>query len=42
MYFRYFVIIPLENGMAIHLNKRESPLPKDALCQVWLKSVQVS
>ena len=28
--------LPLEMGMALHLNKLESP-PKDALCQVWLK-----
>ena len=28
---------PLEKGGALHLNKPESPLPKDALCQVWLK-----
>ena len=27
----------LEKGMALHLNKFESPSPKDALCQVWLK-----
>ena len=38
MFFRYLVIIfPLEKGGALHLNKRESPSPKDALCQVWLK-----
>ena len=29
-----------EKGVALHLNKLESPLPKDALCQVWLKSAQ--
>ena len=23
--------------MALHLNKLESPSPKNALCQVWLK-----
>ena len=23
--------------MVLHLNKLESPSPKDALCQVWLK-----
>ena len=23
--------------MALYLNKLEFPLPKDALCQVWLK-----
>ena len=27
--------LPLEKGGALHLNKLESPLPKDALCQVW-------
>ena len=37
MYFRYFVIFsPLEKGGALHLNKLESPSPKDALWQVWL------
>ena len=43
--FKYFVnvfslfrnYLPLENGIALHLNKLESPSPKDALCQVWLK-----
>ena len=29
--------LPLEKGWALHLNKLESPSPKDALCQVWLK-----
>ena len=33
----YPYYLPLEKGMALHLNKYESPLPKDALCQVWLK-----
>ena len=28
--------LPLEKGRALHLYKLESPLPKDALCQVWL------
>ena len=32
--------LPLENGGALHLNKLESPLPKDALCQVVLKLAQ--
>ena len=32
--------LPLEKGGAYHLNKLESPLPKDALCQVWLKLAQ--
>ena len=30
--FRYY--IPLENGGALHLNKLESPSPKDALCRL--------
>ena len=30
----------LEKGGALHLNKLVSPLPKDALCQVWLKLIQ--
>ena len=29
--------LPLENDVALHLEKLESPPPKDALCQVWLK-----
>ena len=33
---------PLEKGKALHLNKLEFPLPKDALCQVWLKLAQWS
>ena len=36
-YIRYY--LPLEKGRALHLNKIESPSPKDALCQVWLKLV---
>ena len=32
--------LPLEKGWALHLNKLESPSPKDALCQVWLKLAQ--
>ena len=31
---------PLEKGGALHLNKHESPSPKDALCQVWLRLAQ--
>ena len=27
----------LEKGGALHLNKLQSPSPKDAVCQVWLK-----
>ena len=29
-----------EKGRALHLNKLDSPSPKDALCQVWLKLAQ--
>ena len=28
--------MPFEKGKALHMNKNESPLPKYALCQVWL------
>ena len=38
LHFRYY--IPLEKGVALYLNKLESPLPKNALCQVWLKLAQ--
>ena len=37
MYFRYFELSPLGKGRALYLNKLESPSPKDALFQVWLK-----
>ena len=37
MYFHHFVII---SHLALLLNKLESPSPKDALCQVWLKLAQ--
>jgi hypothetical protein len=36
--FRYY--LPLEKGDPLHLNKLESPTPKDDLCQVWLKLAQ--
>ena len=29
--------LPFEKDVAIHLNELESPSPKNALCQVWLK-----
>ena len=32
--------LPLEKCGALHLNKLESPLPKDALCQIWSKLAQ--
>ena len=33
--FRNYLL--LEKGGGLYLNKFESPLPKDTLCQVWLK-----
>jgi hypothetical protein len=36
--FRYY--LPLEKSYPLHLNKRESPLPKNDMCQVWLKLAQ--
>ena len=36
--FRYYLL--LEMGVILHLIKLESPSPKDALCQVWLKLAQ--
>ena len=38
LHFCYY--LPLEKGVALYLSKLESPLPKDALCQVWLKLAQ--
>jgi hypothetical protein len=42
--FKVFLLIcyylPLEKGYPLHLNKSESPLAKDDLCQVWLKLAQ--
>ena len=32
--------LPMEKGDTLHLNKLESPSPKDVLCQVSLKLVQ--
>jgi hypothetical protein len=32
--------LPLKKGIPRHLNKLESPPPKDYLCQVWLKLAQ--
>ena len=41
MFFRYFEIIsPWKGAGAVILNKLESPSPKDALCQGWLKLAQ--
>ena len=30
----------MEKDRTLHWNKHQSPLPKDALCQVWLKLAQ--
>jgi hypothetical protein len=35
---RYY--LPLEKGYPLYLNKHESLLSKDNVCQVWLKLVQ--
>ena len=40
MYFAISYFLPLEKDKALHLNKVQSPLLKDALCQVWVKSAQ--
>ena len=32
--------LPLQRGRSLHLNKLESPSPKNALCQVWMKLAQ--
>ena len=44
IYFHYFVIISpwKRGGGGFHLNKFESPSPKDAFCQVWLELAQSS
>jgi hypothetical protein len=36
--FRYY--LPLGKGVVLHLYNSESSLPKDDLCQLWLKLVQ--
>ena len=37
IYFRYFVIISLDKGGVLHLNKLEYPPPMNVLYQVWMK-----
>jgi hypothetical protein len=37
-FFRYY--LPLEKADPLHLYKLDTPLPKDDLCQVWLKLAQ--
>ena len=36
-FFSIFLLSPLEEDVAIHLNIIEPPLPKDTLYEVWLK-----
>jgi hypothetical protein len=36
--FRYY--LPLGKGVVLHLYNSECPLPKDELCQLWLKLAQ--
>ena len=43
--FRQYIFVilnylHLEKGGPLHLNKLKSPLPKDNLCQVWLRLTQ--
>ena len=33
----FYYYLPLEKGVALNLNKFESPSPKEAICQIWLK-----
>ena len=41
MYFYNFTIVsPFGKGVALYLNKFESPSLKDVLCQVWLNLAQ--
>jgi hypothetical protein len=39
LHFCYF--LPLENGNPLHLNKLETPSPKDDLCQEKVENVKV-
>ena len=32
--------LPFGKGVVLHLNKLETPSPRDTLCQVWLKLAQ--
>jgi hypothetical protein len=36
-FFHFFNYLPFEVDLALYLNNLEFPLPKDDLCQVWLK-----
>jgi hypothetical protein len=35
--FTLLLLSPLGEGDPLHLNTLETPLPKDDLCQIWLK-----
>ena len=39
VFSQFCIYFPLEKGGALYLNQLESLLPKDDLCQVWLKLV---
>jgi hypothetical protein len=39
-FYCFCYYLPLERGNPLHLNKLESPPPKDDLCQVRLKLAQ--
>ena len=38
--FAISLLSPTEKSVTLNLNNIESPLPKDALCRVWLKLAQ--
>lgn len=40
IFFNKSKYLRLKEGVALHLNKFESPSPSDTLCQVWLKSAK--
>ena len=35
----FLIYLFFEKGVTLHMNKLESPSPKDALCQIWFKLV---
>jgi hypothetical protein len=39
-FFTLLYHLPLGKGDHLHLEKFETPLPKNDLCQVWLKLAQ--
>ena len=41
VFSRFCNYLPLEKGGVLRLKKHESPSPKNALCQVWLKVAQL-